>query len=1720
MDPRRALQDLELKLAQDPDVAKLSYGEQRQARAILYDRILSEGDPDYQMLNQNEKIEAITTITAKKRPIFENPQSNVIVNDILSRAESGETLNLEKAWSSIMHGMIKESIVGNVLIKPLTGVAASVAGKDNPATDLLKMVSLTGNDADKAMSYFRENAIRNDPEAAKAFSTGSTMGTVLGFVVDFIGMHGSWEKATGGAIKAFTAKQSLKYAGLKSTIVRSAIPALYSGTSSGAYGVFREQFLGMVNREDERLQDSVGKVAKTFGSYAALDYALNFVGGLVLPYIKTLRHLKTGKTSNALKKFTPEDLDKLINQVTEGSAPAELLEQLDPISKHYLLGQADLRRAAGRLDDAVRLRPYDDLLLNANDAGMTVYWDEASAQFSVYRPMKKGAVVMQTTTDDIIEAKREVSRGLNARLAEIEDPVHAQDFADRHGAMLNYSKASDLVDGSFDPSKIEGQLEPEVAKIVRPKGTAAGYTSSVDRPYVGRTEVEGYQKAFGEGGSFAGTFKVDVGEETLNRVQSGKRIFKGGESVQIQGTQTGQAEAFVLLRKPIQPSDPVSIKAMQTANGLADKAIANGATQSRETLRNMYLMEAGYDGIVKNRNAVEVFYPDKVKFVADKFDPVTGKIGKLSVKPAPQSGISTRGTIEKEFVATFSGKDIASNKKAFVDAASKFKGTLDQDEVRRFSGLILDNYGVDASKVRIKQSGAANSIAADASKGASVTFSDKGALIEIPSEITTPKAQQKFIEDLFENLQTVAKKYGTGTMKGTSSQVGKLAAKSATKFTSPLGNPIATENWLRGVVQENLSGTFNKTAHGFEAILKDGTKFTSDNVDDLLHKVMVSQLDLGTLKFDMSRQGYSITKMGDDLVVRGPNLTEPITAKSIPELVEKMNYVPEKISHRFAPTQVSIKRNAIDIKYQDGIIVGNRRNVKHAMAKFENMDHMARLRKVVGNGIDDVYIRPAGDYEAHVGHLGEIRTFSTLKDARRYVESGWKSFDNIKDLAHKKGLDIWFDKGTIKMSDGATTFTAKTHDDVAKIMKDFPDTTANPDLIGALDPKSLSPIDEVLYKFDMSDLKNYEDNAIKIRHDMKPTADVSIRAQNLTARQELRALVENMDYWTEKTMKDLNQPEILRKYRNVETARRLAEIDIQKTREAVIGTFTKQDGKLLPLERRKAIFYHASYQTVEEQADAIKLFGELSAEEKGMMDNLRKLMGAKEGSALTGLAGKFGVTPDSFINNYMPRIMDWASKNASKINDSVTAQDLFDMALRDVYGTKATPKLNAFFKNLRASEILTFSAIDDPIEAIEHYSRVGHRQMYMGQAWEDLYSVLSRDAPERVITRFNRYREQLMGVYTTSGEQTLHAVGDQFGKAVGLRDGKELAQTMFSLNYLSNMAFRPWLALRNTTQIYTTLAPRFGNEWVTRAVNAVADMDEGYYAYLMKIGVIQDAPPIVNEIRDANSLLGKVTRRGLRMFKRSDDITRAIAYKTGEIRFDYGMQKLKRGVVDMDGFFKESGISRMDDDTIREVRRLMQVGTDDAVAAAKTKYGTKIVEDTMFGYRSSQAPTAFTGSLPGKLFGQYGTYSAGYRANIYRAFQNGSIGDKLAFTARFVGNQAALYGAFRVLGIKANNFIPGSPALFGGGPLFEVGVALAQSGSTSYQGEQARAFLARKFLPVTYSDQKGFRMNYPELAPGSLQLRYAQKSLDYLQKGDPWRAFLAATTTPVYDEED
>ena len=182
--------------------------------------------------------------------------------------------------------------------------------------------------------------------------------------------------------------------------------------------------------------------------------------------------------------------------------------------------------------------------------------------------------------------------------------------------------------------------------------------------------------------------------------------------------------------------------------------------------------------------------------------------------------------------------------------------------------------------------------------------------------------------------------------------------------------------------------------------------------------------------------------------------------------------------------------------------------------------------------------------------------------------------------------------------------------------------------------------------------------------------------------------------------------------------------------------------------------------------------------------------------------------------------------------------------------------------------------------------------------------------------------------------------------------------------------------------------------------------------------------------------------------------------------------------------------------------KLIQEGE---IQSGLNRYATAVIEETMFPYRPSQRPMFGGNSLFGKLFWQYGTYSSGYVANLWRGIKNGTPAQKVAFVTRLAASTAIIGGIFKELSINNKNFMPWTPVGFSGGPFINVGFDIMKSFNQGYEGESAR----KRLLDWATSSA----------IPLSYQVKNIKRGIKAQEAGDYYTAWLLFTSTPVDPEK-
>ena len=124
-------------------------------------------------------------------------------------------------------------------------------------------------------------------------------------------------------------------------------------------------------------------------------------------------------------------------------------------------------------------------------------------------------------------------------------------------------------------------------------------------------------------------------------------------------------------------------------------------------------------------------------------------------------------------------------------------------------------------------------------------------------------------------------------------------------------------------------------------------------------------------------------------------------------------------------------------------------------------------------------------------------------------------------------------------------------------------------------------------------------------------------------------------------------------------------------------------------------------------------------------------------------------------------------------------------------------------------------------------------------------------------------------------------------------------------------------------------------------------------------------------------------------------------------------------------------------------------------------------------------------------------------------------GERFLAGSIMVGNSVALYGAFRSIGVKADNFKPWEPAIFTGGPMWEIMQETLEAFGGGPEGKQSRAALlglSRKNGKLSFDPLNSTLFKWT--VPGAFEIRKMRDAVKLTNEGDSWGAFLTSMGAP------
>ena len=796
------------------------------------------------------------------------------------------------------------------------------------------------------------------------------------------------------------------------------------------------------------------------------------------------------------------------------------------------------------------------------------------------------------------------------------------------------------------------------------------------------------------------------------------------------------------------------------------------------------------------------------------------------------------------------------------------------------------------------------------------------------------------------------------------------------------------------------------------------------------------------------------------------------------------------------------------VQYQGKVAVGSFENIMKELDRFQNYSIGTNKVKLY-SGVDGTVSvnRFANEFTVKFNDINYEKTFKSKKEAMVFLKEGYESFTDLAAIAMDKSYRLDTSGRQFILYGESETLVFNSIDELKSGLAAVPTPPSfTPELSG---------IDGQLFD-------GVEKNT---NHNFKPVefGKVVDQAADAGGAWNVANIFIPPDRQILAAVKKGAAPEmLLTKFHNIRTADRLKTAMDYKQLGALDAIFTDP---ITHKAIRDVIPFGTKYKKIRDNIGIVmehkKADWTFWADELGLDHKYLEVVQDAR-NYFNDLGKIHGIPPDKWIENYLPHLR----KQFSAFDLTKYTDDMVPRLLDDAFDGHAPKELHSFFEFDRINDIARFVRERDPMALMSKYILSGNRKQFMGPVIADAISYLNTNSGDLlngdVAARMAYFLDEVAGMpHNTYNMKNMQAAGEALLNKMKLGNkvvNKDVVSVIFSTSYLATMAWRPWLAIRNAHQIFTTLAPRIGFTYVDDAMLKMAnDTDGSLYRRIKEAGAFQTELPIGGgHMMTSTGGVTEVATKGLKWYKNADEYTRAVAYLAAESRFDKAYSLLKTNVIDEVKFSKRSGMTLMDDNIQNQMKRLMNEGKVDG---AKNLFASNMVDETMFVYKPGMGNTLSKGSLIGKTFGQFGQYAMWYRSNIMRGLTQGTTSQKIGFALRSLSGGAALATMYGAIGIGATNFLPWSPMIFTGGPFYDLMNTIIQAPKSPRAIQELLGYGLRDGKP--YWDIKTILRSkiVSSILPTAYQMRALVRGIDWFNKGNIYKGFMAFTSAPIIEDD-
>lgn len=409
----------------------------------------------------------------------------------------------------------------------------------------------------------------------------------------------------------------------------------------------------------------------------------------------------------------------------------------------------------------------------------------------------------------------------------------------------------------------------------------------------------------------------------------------------------------------------------------------------------------------------------------------------------------------------------------------------------------------------------------------------------------------------------------------------------------------------------------------------------------------------------------------------------------------------------------------------------------------------------------------------------------------------------------------------------------------------------------------------------------------------------------------------------------------------------------------------------------------------------------------------------------------------AFLTDYAPHLREHTEGAG---NDIV-------QAWRTTRGTPL-PKSVQFFADFARDGTLNLYE-DRAFVAAAKYVEAGARSRYLNSAMDDAKRLLRAIPDNAVKAPLVNYIEALRGSEFTSQRAAMDASFSNLLHSLGANEklsrdvGEKLTLGLLGMSYQSTMSFRPGLAIRNAAQIFQTTWPLLGGlddtfaEAIGRALTS-AGRDAAIAA-----GAINVQQRAVFAGEDVTAMmpewLQKSNNLGFKLYDSADNFTRSVSFHTAKLKTEKAIAAFGDALASgtdvataQRALIKDSGAMILSKDFADEFLRRVATSPE----SAGNFLGKQMSDVTQFLYGRGNQPR-WMRSVPGRFFGQFGTWPLWYMDYVKRSFMNmwsnGYPTEAMKFLGKIALTDAAIYETGRRTNLDLRRWMSGN-ALFGAPP--------------------------------------------------------------------------------------